>query len=218
MVHTRKDEFLLPFPKVPEGGFFCISTPLLLMEHKIVTQPVEHRRSRATLERRTSASPYYSLTLLRPSSKTVFLLRVYLSLTPKNCIHYELKEVRPIFCRMSPLGLWHFPRPPHLERLLHFLSHKAVLFLLYFHCREKVKHLTQGCRTMEIPGRKALKVKPKLPPRCSHIQLFYLFKFFQQNFKILWQCIIKLVIGQKDLCILTKKKERLEIYLLRTCH
>ena len=69
-----------------------------------------HRR------RRWLPSPHYTLNPSRPPPTSCFAPVQRLSSfctftwtsTPKNCIHYELEEVRSTFCCNGPPALWHF--------------------------------------------------------------------------------------------------------------
>lgn len=155
MFHTSKDSFFLLSPKHTEGEFSIMSVPPshtghaggTQLVHKAETEggqasPTNHWPPLAHHSHRTTDC-LPSAGLLEPGCKRIAFIMIWTKSDP--------------FSATWPSGSWHFPCPPHLEALSSLSVSQSSPIVAYFHCREKVKHLTRGCRTMEVPGRKGLK-------------------------------------------------------------
>lgn len=183
MFHSSKDEFLLPFPKRTAGEFFTISIPLSLWNTQLLLSWC-NRRDRATQERKASASPHYTLTPSPPplctNSKTVFLVLGYLSLNSKE-LHSLWAEGSQIhFLPRWPSGSLALSMPSSFGKASSFSVSQSSPIVASFNCREKGKYLTQACRIVQVPGRKAFRVKPKLPLRDSKMGFFTFLKILSK--------------------------------------
>lgn len=110
------------------------------------------------------------------NSKTVFLVLGYLSLNSKELHSLWAKGSQIHFLPRWPSGSLALPMPSSFGKASSFSVSQSSPIVASFNCREKGKYLTQACRIVQVPGRKAFRVKPKLPLRDSKMQLFYLFK------------------------------------------
>lgn len=133
-------------------------------------------------------------------TQRLLLLQVYLSLDSKEVCSLWAKGSQIHFLLHWPSGSLAVSTSSSFGKTSSFSVSQSSPIVAYFHCREKVKHLTQGCGTIEVPGRKGFKVKPKLPLRYSKIQLFYPLQNFSEKFQNpLWYYFIKPAIGSKGL-------------------
>ena len=146
--------------------------------HNCYSAGVTQERQSYTREESVCFSPLYSDTLppLCTNSKTVFLLLVYLSLNSKELHSLWAKGSQIHFPPHRPSGSLALATSSSFGKASSFSVSQSSPIVASFSCREKGKYLTQACRTVQVPGRKAFKVEPKLPLRDSKMQLFYLFK------------------------------------------
>lgn len=188
--HTCKISFLLPAPKHTEGEFSIISISPSPAGHTVDAQLVHrgetelHREESVLLPLNTDPPllPHIQNQSLSSCCKFAW------ASTQNHYVHYELKEVRSVFCCTGPLALWHFPCPPHLESLPHFLSHKVVLLLLISTAGKRWNISFRAAEQWKSLGKKGLKGIPKLPLKYPD-PVVKLFLKISKNFKISFDTI-----------------------------